>query len=235
MSPGSTMPGYVFGAAEDDGKYRCMITAPLDGSTNEVYGYTSNGSTYTGVVVMGTKDHFNEIEYIINSDMASMSIRPNDNTSTKTATHYTMSNNLYLLGQNYNGTARASGERQVHYFKYYDKTNTLICDLVPCYRKSDSVTGMYDIIRKRFLTNAGSGGFSKGLDVALWRFNLMPFISTEKDGITIYNGGLGYKNGYRVRSGGAEVTQQSAVCTGFIPFVKGDKLYIYPPFTGLNI
>ena len=24
------------------------------------------------------------------------------------------------------------------------------------------------------------------------------------------------------------------MCTGFIPFVKGDKLYIYPPFTGQN-
>ena len=63
--------------------------------------------------------------------------------------------------------------------------------------------------------------------------NLIPK-STEADGKTIYNGGLGYKNGYRIRSGGAEAGSTAAVCTGFIPFVKGDKLYIYPAFTGMN-
>lgn len=41
--------------------------------------------------------------------------------------------------------------------------------------------------------------------------------STESDGTTIYNGGLGYKYGYRVRSGGAEGAQNNTVCTGFIP------------------
>ena len=59
--------------------------------------------------------------------------------------------------------------------------------------------------------------------------------STEADGVTIYNGGLGYKKGYRIRSGGAEGTNDYGVCTGFIPFVKGDKLYIYPALTNRNI
>lgn len=58
--------------------------------------------------------------------------------------------------------------------------------------------------------------------------------STEADGKTIYNGGLGYKEGYRIRSGGAESESSIAICTGFIPFVKGDKLYIFPPFTEKN-
>lgn len=46
--------------------------------------------------------------------------------------------------------------------------------------------------------------------------------STEADGVTIYNGGLGYKDGYRVRSGGAEASQNGASCTGFIPLKAGD-------------
>lgn len=46
--------------------------------------------------------------------------------------------------------------------------------------------------------------------------------STESDGVTIYNGGLGYKYGYRVRSGGAEASQNSCTCTGYIPAVAGD-------------
>lgn len=46
--------------------------------------------------------------------------------------------------------------------------------------------------------------------------------STESDGKTIYNGGLGYKNGCRVRSGGAETAHGLAACTGFIPAKGGD-------------
>lgn len=58
--------------------------------------------------------------------------------------------------------------------------------------------------------------------------------STEADGTTIYNNGLGYKDGYRVRSGGAEIEQAWTSITGYIPFTKYDKLYIYPQFTDLN-
>lgn len=50
--------------------------------------------------------------------------------------------------------------------------------------------------------------------------------STESDGVTIYNGGLGYKNGYRVRSGGAEATANTATCCGFIPVLAGDIIGI---------
>ena len=72
--------------------------------------------------------------------------------------------------------------------------------------------------------------------VEIWKSgytNLVP-LSTEADGVTIYNGGKGYKDGYRVRSGGAEQEQLQTAITGYIPFVKGEKLYIYPPFVGAN-
>ncbi len=55
--------------------------------------------------------------------------------------------------------------------------------------------------------------------------NLVP-LSTESDGVTIYNGGLGYKDGYRIRSGGAEAEQAIATCCGFIPAVGGDEIGI---------
>lgn len=42
---------------------------------------------------------------------------------------------------------------------------------------------------------------------------------------TIYNG-TGYKNGYRIRSGGAEGAQADAACTGFIPVKGGDIVRI---------
>lgn len=48
--------------------------------------------------------------------------------------------------------------------------------------------------------------------------------STEADGKTIYNGGLGYKDGYRVRSGGAEGSASAASCIGYIPVKAGDVI-----------
>lgn len=50
-------------------------------------------------------------------------------------------------------------------------------------------------------------------------------LSINADG-NIYNGGLGYKNGYRVRSGGAETTASTASITGFIKVNGGDVVRI---------
>ena len=50
--------------------------------------------------------------------------------------------------------------------------------------------------------------------------------SVESDGVTIYNGGLGYKNGYRIRSGGGEGELASSAHTGFIPVKAGDVIRI---------
>lgn len=41
----------------------------------------------------------------------------------------------------------------------------LIRNLVPCYRKSDDVRGLYDIVEGVFYVNAGSGTFTKGANV----------------------------------------------------------------------
>ena len=44
-------------------------------------------------------------------------------------------------------------------------TWTLVRDFVPCYRKSDSVIWMYDLVNKQFYTNAWTGTFTKWPDV----------------------------------------------------------------------
>lgn len=214
---------YPFGAAENSGTYRFMITSPYDGGAY-IYGYGSTGSTYQACRATGTKDSLNEVEYTLGSGKVSVSAKPSGSSVSNTTVAYTMTSDMYLFAQNYNGTIRYGGERQIHYFQYYDKSGTLICDLVPCYRKSDRVIGMYDIVRKIFLTNTGSGSFTKGADVSYKNWVLY---STEADGVTIYNGGLGYKNGYRVRSGGEESATTNASCTGYIPVKGGDIVNLY--------
>lgn len=70
--------------------------------------------------------------------------------------------------------------------------------------------------------------------VQVWKSgykNWVP-LSIDTDG-SIYNGGLGYKNGYRLRSGGAEGALQNAACTGFIKVNPGDVIRIAGwPFEG---
>lgn len=72
--------------------------------------------------------------------------------------------------------------------------------------------------------------------VLVWKSGYKNWVkySTESDGVTIYNGGLGYKNGYRVRSGGAEGSQADATCIGFIPVAAGDVIGIGGAVFGTN-
>lgn len=61
------------------------------------------------------------------------------------------------------GAIQAKASR-FYYFKF-KRNGTLIGDFIPCYRKSDGVIGMYDLVTKTFFTNAGTGTFSKGNDI----------------------------------------------------------------------
>ena len=49
----------------------------------------------------------------------------------------------------------------------YNENWVHIYDLVPCYRKSDNVIGMYDLVNNQFYTNSWTGTFSKGNDVTI--------------------------------------------------------------------
>lgn len=71
------------------------------------------------------------------------------------------------------GFAAETTDRRFWMLKVY-LNGTLLHDLVPCYRKSDNVVGMYDIVGNVFYTNAGAGSFvvpSKNL--------IPPFTNTD--------------------------------------------------------
>lgn len=53
---------------------------------------------------------------------------------------------------------------KLYYFKIWEN-DELIMNLIPCYRKSDNVIGLYDLITKTFFINQGTGTFLKGKDV----------------------------------------------------------------------
>jgi hypothetical protein len=153
---------YVFGAAENSGILRCMLSSPYD-KVSRAYG--STGTTYINRGV-SYQLGLNEIAInFVNNKLSIINRTTGSNGNDIGQRQYTMTNNLYLFAQNYNGTPRFGSTRSIGYFTYHDKNNVLICNLIPCYRRSDGEIGMYDTVRKIFLTNVGSGSFTKGANV----------------------------------------------------------------------
>ena len=86
------------------------------------------------------------------------------------------SNNLLLFM-----SSNVKGAVQFSTVELYDSTNTLIRNMVPCYRNSDNKPGMYDLVGEQFYTNAGTGSFVVGNVVGpyeskLLRSNITPLI-----------------------------------------------------------
>lgn len=75
--------------------------------------------------------------------------------------------NMYLLAS-HRGEAELTniGKVKLNYCKIWDG-DTLVRDFIPCYRKSDNVVGMYDLVNDVFYTNAGTGEFEKGSNVII--------------------------------------------------------------------
>ena len=75
-------------------------------------------------------------------------------------------------------------------------------------------------------------------DVLIWKSgptNLVPLSTSTAGGTAIYNNGLGYKNGYRLSSSGAEKTQSGSTVTGFIPAKYGDVIRMKGVTWGTNV
>lgn len=161
----SASTGYIFGATENSGKLRCLLTSPNNRATSCLF-YGSTGSAYKSITVPLQHDAINEFVFTLEPGKLYGENKTIGGSKTDTSQGtYTMTNHLYLFAQNYNGTARQAGYNKISVFKYYDKNDTLICDLVPCYRKSDGIIGMYDLVRETFFTKLGTGAFKKGADV----------------------------------------------------------------------
>ena len=63
-----------------------------------------------------------------------------------------------------NGSTYEKVQAKVYEFKIYEN-NTLIKNMIPCYKKADSTIGMYDLVNGVFYENDGTGTFAKGNNV----------------------------------------------------------------------
>jgi hypothetical protein len=72
--------------------------------------------------------------------------------------------NLYIFALNRNGGAREYSHYKFYYMKLWDNW-TLVRDFVPCYRKSDNVIWMYDLVNNQFYTNSWTWAFTKWANI----------------------------------------------------------------------
>lgn len=71
---------------------------------------------------------------------------------------------ICIFTQNYEGVPRTPRIFPL-YSTRCSKGNDVVREYIPCYRKADGVIGAYEKFTKTFLTNAGTGGFTKGPDI----------------------------------------------------------------------
>lgn len=159
---------YIWGVLQKDAK-RAKIEISIDNIAAFNIGYASSPHSVlvrTDVLTVGesyilkytAKNGIVKVE-----NMTTGHIETRNDTEGKI--NFTCTDNIYLLGQNYESTPRIYGTRTIKSFKYWDKDDNLLRDMIPCYRKSDNVIGMFDKVSQTFFTNAGTGTFTKGNNV----------------------------------------------------------------------
>ena len=124
---------------------------------------SQNASTVIGVAYQNVR---HVVDYSSTSNTYSVKL---DGTYVVQNASYSGSNitgiNIYLFANNYNNTIEGQTNQFVLYSMQIYDNNVLVRNYIPCYRKSDSVIGLYDTVNGVFYTNAGSGTFTKGNDV----------------------------------------------------------------------
>ena len=78
---------------------------------------------------------------------------------------FTSPQSLYLFACNEtNRPGYLPSKVKLYSCKIYNN-RALVRDYIPCYRKSDGVIGLYDLVNDTFNTNIGTGTFKKGGDI----------------------------------------------------------------------
>lgn len=91
----------------------------------------------------------------------------NDTTGTFSTNTISTTYSIYLFAvHRATNVIDSNAQKRIYYCKIYDN-GTLVRDMIPCYKTSDSTIGMYDLVNNVFYTNVGTGTFTKGNDVGI--------------------------------------------------------------------
>ena len=107
-------------------------------------------------------------------------------------TNDVVARNIILFGRDYNGSYALSSSKI--YKCTISEGSKIVRNLIPCYRKSDTTIGMYDVVNGVFYTNAGSGTFTKGNDIngVSEKVAILSDIPTIPTNISVFTNDAGY-------------------------------------------
>ena len=164
----------IRGAFTSTSGTQCMIaytqvsnqnTSAWFGSFDSKFNFAPLGNTNVWYALGNNDTNEHLFKYCISSktaqvDNTSQTFTVNLITKNDTKTSYLFARNNYQ-----SNSAELFCSFQMKSAKFYDESLNLVADFVPCYRISDNEIGMYDLVTKTFLTNAGTGTFLKGADI----------------------------------------------------------------------
>ena len=163
-------------AVQGDNEFLCFYLRN-NGSSNADFNlnYDTEASNYvqTNIVSIGSKHKilFDKGQVYIDDVLSSVSQNEIEFTTASTNNHANLAlfTNYEWTDNNYPSphgeTQNRNQKFRIYACKIYDENGVKIREFIPCYRKSDSVIGMYDTINQTFYTNAGTGAFTKGSDI----------------------------------------------------------------------
>lgn len=154
----STNAVSLFGSNDSSSKYDLV---PYVSSGYGTRTFKHWVGTSGGILATSYADGANSVIYTMQNNTITAKVNGNT-TSTSFSGSIITGENFYIFGKNNHGSSAERGNGYtLYYLKLYDN-DVLVRNLIPCYRKSDSVVGMLDTIQGKFYTNAGTGTFTKG-------------------------------------------------------------------------
>lgn len=175
---------------QDVGRTTFVFSDYKDNVANENLGlYVLGSGTYgiyytsTQKFLSSTAGDIKNIDFALNSTGLTYTI--NEETGTSSYTPTTNNGNVVLFRRGNSDTYYSS--TKLYNFKIFNGSNTLVRNLIPCYRNSDNVIGMYDLVNDVFYTNAGTGTFLKGNDVSIPSPDYPSDIHSVADDVNLLN------------------------------------------------
>ena len=143
--------------SETDG---LVFTTYINGGGNFAWACQNNiGNWQNTGITADTNKH----TFIIDSLNKVVTMDDRYNTTITTTRTNNSINTMLLFAYRYNNVVDTNSKSYLKMYstKIYDN-NVLVRDFIPCYRNSDNVVGMYDLVNNVFYTNQGTGAFTYG-------------------------------------------------------------------------
>jgi len=151
--------------------YKGTTTEAINGTTHSnlvgrlAFGYTSaisSNNFYIGIADKNIDTGVPFYLYTYNIEIYGNGYwRINDTVGKEEVAELETDLSLFLFARNNNGVFNVPAKMRLYDCRIYEN-NVLIRDFIPCYRKSDKVLGLYDMVNNIFYTNNGTGKFKYG-------------------------------------------------------------------------